>query len=75
MTKSPCRQRKISKLKLTQLASFQKVHISEPLTLSFSEAINYCDNFGLELPVPSSLLDNKKLLGQGLFSFVHQSET
>ena len=53
---------------------FQKVHISEPLTLSFSEAIHYCDNMGLQLPVPDSLVDNKKLLDLGLFSFVRQSE-
>jgi len=53
---------------------FQKVHISEPLTLSFSEAINYCDNMGLQLPIPDSLFDNKKLMDLGLFSFVRQSE-
>ena len=59
---------------LSQINSrFQKVHISEPLTLSFSEAINYCDKMGLQLPVPDSLIDNKKLLDLGLFSFVHHS--
>ena len=44
------------------------------MTLSFSEAIHYCDNLGLQLPVPDSLIDNEKLLDLGLFSFVRQSE-